>query len=112
MLNVLAVINEKSVDRYEGQHFALPIFTNDGSHKACTGLHWVILRMMEIELIRTLPAIAAHLRNALRHVLLPIIRIIKRATATLPVASELTANGWAMYSILAAFLSCSGFFCR
>ena len=78
----------------------------------CTGLHWAKVRIMAIEQNRTLPAIAAHIRNALRHVLLPMIRIIKRATETLPVASDMIANGWVIQLILIAFLSCAGSICR
>ena len=36
---------------------------------------------------------AAHIKNALRHMLLPIIRIIKKATEIFPVAKEMIANG-------------------
>ena len=36
---------------------------------------------------------AAHIKNALRHVLFPMIRIIKDATEIFPVAKENIANG-------------------
>ncbi len=42
---------------------------------------------------KVLPIMAAPIKNALRHVLLPMIRVIKNATEIFPVAKEMIANG-------------------
>ena len=42
---------------------------------------------------KVLPIITAHIRNALRQMLLPMIRIIKIATEIFPVAKDMIANG-------------------
>lgn len=42
---------------------------------------------------KVLPIITTHIKNALRHTLLPMIRIIKNAIDIFPVAKAMTVNG-------------------
>ena len=49
--------------------------------------------MIVMPQIKVLPIITAHIKNALRHMLLPMIRMIKNATEIFPVANEIIANG-------------------
>lgn len=55
-----------------------------------------------------LPIIETHIKNALRHLLLPINRMIKNATEIFPVAKGMIAKGWVIQLILMALIACAG----
>lgn len=42
---------------------------------------------------KVLPIMTAHIKNALRHMLLPMIRMIKNAMEIFPVAKAIIVNG-------------------
>ena len=55
-----------------------------------------------------LPIIEGHIRNALRHLLLPMNRMIKNATEIFPVAKDIIVKGWVIQFILMALIACAG----
>lgn len=55
-----------------------------------------------------LPIIDGHIRNALRHLLFPMNRMIKNATDIFPVAKGIIVKGWVIQLILMALIACTG----
>lgn len=59
-----------------------------------------------------LPTIDIHIRNALRHLLPPINRMIRNATEIFPVAKDIIAKGWVVQLSLMVFAGSISRYCR